>query len=128
MHPDKIRLIEFGRFAAENRKRRGQSKPENFDDKALLAKAAELKAKTDEEQRDAAIAAKQFKPPPKEKDEAKDAAADAPAWIKQLPQERRERALQRWREATPEERKKMERRRAQGGGRRPGGSSRPESE
>ncbi len=31
LHPDKTRLIEFGRFAAENRKRRGQSKPETFD-------------------------------------------------------------------------------------------------
>ncbi len=31
LHPDKTRLIEFGRFAAENRKRRGQGKPETFD-------------------------------------------------------------------------------------------------
>lgn len=31
LHPDKTRLIEFGRFAAGNRKRRGQSKPETFD-------------------------------------------------------------------------------------------------
>jgi len=31
LHPDKTRLIEFGRFAAENRRRRGQSKPETFD-------------------------------------------------------------------------------------------------
>jgi group II intron reverse transcriptase/maturase len=30
LHSDKTRLIEFGRFAAENRKRRGQSKPETF--------------------------------------------------------------------------------------------------
>ena len=27
LHPDKTRLIEFGRFAAEDRKRRGQGKP-----------------------------------------------------------------------------------------------------
>src|SRR5487761_791397 len=30
LHPDKTRLIEFGRFAAENRKRRGEGKPETF--------------------------------------------------------------------------------------------------
>jgi len=31
LHPDKTRLMEFGRFAAENRQRRGQGKPETFD-------------------------------------------------------------------------------------------------
>jgi group II intron reverse transcriptase/maturase len=31
LHPDKTRLLEFGRFAAENRKRRGVGKPETFD-------------------------------------------------------------------------------------------------
>ena len=31
LHPDKTRLIEFGRFAAENRCKRGQGKPETFD-------------------------------------------------------------------------------------------------
>jgi group II intron reverse transcriptase/maturase len=31
LHPDKTRLIEFGRHAAENRKQRGESKPEVFD-------------------------------------------------------------------------------------------------
>lgn len=31
LHPDKTRLIEFGPFAASNRKRRGQGKPETFD-------------------------------------------------------------------------------------------------
>jgi group II intron reverse transcriptase/maturase len=30
LHPDKTRLIEFGRFAARNRARRGQGKPETF--------------------------------------------------------------------------------------------------
>jgi RNA-directed DNA polymerase len=30
LHPEKTRLIEFGRFAAENRKRRGLGKPETF--------------------------------------------------------------------------------------------------
>jgi RNA-directed DNA polymerase len=30
LHPEKTRLIEFGRFAAENRKRRGQGTPETF--------------------------------------------------------------------------------------------------
>jgi len=30
LHPDKTRLIEFGRHAAENRKRRGEGKPETF--------------------------------------------------------------------------------------------------
>ena len=30
LHPDKTRLIEFGRFAAADRKRRGQGKPETF--------------------------------------------------------------------------------------------------
>ena len=30
LHDDKTRLIEFGRFAAENQKRRGEGKPETF--------------------------------------------------------------------------------------------------
>jgi group II intron reverse transcriptase/maturase len=30
LHPDKTRLIEFGRFAAANRAKRGQGKPETF--------------------------------------------------------------------------------------------------
>jgi group II intron reverse transcriptase/maturase len=31
LHPDKTRLLEFGPFAARNRKRRGKGKPETFD-------------------------------------------------------------------------------------------------
>ena len=31
LHPEKTRLIEFGRYAAERRQRRGQGKPETFD-------------------------------------------------------------------------------------------------
>ncbi len=31
LHPDKTRRIEFGRFAEQNRKRRGNDKPETFD-------------------------------------------------------------------------------------------------
>jgi len=31
LHPDKTRLVEFGRFAAASRKRRGLGKPETFD-------------------------------------------------------------------------------------------------
>lgn len=31
LHPQKTRLIEFGRFAAERRERRGEGKPETFD-------------------------------------------------------------------------------------------------
>jgi RNA-directed DNA polymerase len=31
LHPDKTRRIEFGRFAEENRRRRGEDKPETFD-------------------------------------------------------------------------------------------------
>ena len=30
LHPDKTRLIEFGRYAARDRKRRGEGKPETF--------------------------------------------------------------------------------------------------
>src|SRR3974390_1206873 len=30
LHPEKTRLIEFGRFAAQNRKRHGEGKPETF--------------------------------------------------------------------------------------------------
>jgi hypothetical protein len=30
LHPDKTRLIEFGRFAAARRARRGLDKPETF--------------------------------------------------------------------------------------------------
>jgi hypothetical protein len=31
LHPDKTRLIEFGRFAVRDRRQRGQGKPETFD-------------------------------------------------------------------------------------------------
>ena len=31
LHENKTRLIEFGRFAREDRRRRGQGKPETFD-------------------------------------------------------------------------------------------------
>lgn len=31
VHPDKTRLIEFGRFAADNRRKRGEGHPESFD-------------------------------------------------------------------------------------------------
>lgn len=31
LHPEKTRLMEFGRFAAENREKRGEGKPETFD-------------------------------------------------------------------------------------------------
>jgi group II intron reverse transcriptase/maturase len=31
LHPDKTRLIEFGRFAEQDRKRRGQGKPQTFE-------------------------------------------------------------------------------------------------
>jgi group II intron reverse transcriptase/maturase len=31
LHPDKTRLIEFGRFAEANRRKRGEGKPETFD-------------------------------------------------------------------------------------------------
>jgi hypothetical protein len=31
LHPDKTRRIEFGRFAEQNRKKRGEGKPETFD-------------------------------------------------------------------------------------------------
>jgi group II intron reverse transcriptase/maturase len=31
LHPEKTRLVEFGRFAAENRRGRGEGKPETFD-------------------------------------------------------------------------------------------------
>ena len=31
LHPDKTRLIEFGRFAIEDRRKRGQGRPETFD-------------------------------------------------------------------------------------------------
>jgi RNA-directed DNA polymerase len=31
LHPEKTRLIEFGRFAATNRKQRGEGRPETFD-------------------------------------------------------------------------------------------------
>jgi hypothetical protein len=30
LHPDKTRLLEFGRFAARNREQRGEGKPETF--------------------------------------------------------------------------------------------------
>lgn len=44
LHPDKTRLIEFGRHAAVNRKRRGLGKPETFTFLGLLS-FAENRAK-----------------------------------------------------------------------------------
>ena len=41
LNAKKTRLIEFGRFAATNRKRRGQSKPETFDFLAHLCHMAQ---------------------------------------------------------------------------------------
>src|SRR5258707_7661279 len=35
LHPEKTRLLEFGRFAAQNRKERGEGKPETFNFLAL---------------------------------------------------------------------------------------------
>jgi hypothetical protein len=37
LHPDKTRLIEFGRFAAQNCKKRGLAKPETFQFRGLCA-------------------------------------------------------------------------------------------
>jgi RNA-directed DNA polymerase len=42
LHPEKTRLIEFGRFAAVNRKRCGLGKPETFSFLASLLSAASL--------------------------------------------------------------------------------------
>ena len=42
LHPEKTRLIEFGRFAAERRKRRGLGKPETFNSWASPSSAARL--------------------------------------------------------------------------------------
>jgi len=44
LHPDKTRLIEFGRFAAQNRARRGLGKPENFNYHAVPTNAQSLDA------------------------------------------------------------------------------------
>jgi len=35
LHPEKTRLIEFGRYAAQNRRKRGEGKPETFDSLGL---------------------------------------------------------------------------------------------
>lgn len=40
LHPDKTRLLEFGRFAAKERKKRGDGKPETFDFPAFTRCAA----------------------------------------------------------------------------------------
>ena len=39
LHPDKTRLIEFGRFAEENRTQRGEGKPETLTSWALRTSA-----------------------------------------------------------------------------------------
>jgi hypothetical protein len=39
LHPDKTRLIEFGRHAAANRAARGDGKPETFDFLGFRAEA-----------------------------------------------------------------------------------------
>ncbi|MER8847461.1 hypothetical protein [Mesorhizobium australicum] len=40
LHPDKTRLVEFGRSAADTRKRKGLGRPETFDFLALPISAA----------------------------------------------------------------------------------------
>ncbi len=46
VHPDKTRLIAFGRFAAQNREKRGLGKPETFSSSALSSFAASPGAAT----------------------------------------------------------------------------------
>jgi hypothetical protein len=41
LHPEKTRLIEFGRYAAERRVRRGLGKPETFNFLGLFAQPLE---------------------------------------------------------------------------------------
>ncbi len=41
LHPEKTRLIEFGRFAVENRRRRGLGKPETFNFLGFTLSAAD---------------------------------------------------------------------------------------
>ena len=45
LHPDKTRLIEFGRFAAERREHRGLRKPETFDFLGLTHICADQQAR-----------------------------------------------------------------------------------
>ncbi len=45
MHPDKTRLIEFGRFAESNRRGRGGGKPETFDFLGFTHSCAKTRAK-----------------------------------------------------------------------------------
>ena len=44
LHPEKTRLIEFGRFAKSNRQRRGEGKPETFDFLGFTHMCGETKA------------------------------------------------------------------------------------
>ena len=44
LHDGKTRLIEFGRYAAENRKRRGEGKPETFDFLGFTHKCSQTRA------------------------------------------------------------------------------------
>jgi hypothetical protein len=46
LHPDKTRLIEFGRFAAQNREKRGLGKPDTSSSWALCSSAASPGAAT----------------------------------------------------------------------------------
>jgi group II intron reverse transcriptase/maturase len=43
LHPDKTRLIEFGRFAAERRSKRGEPRPETFDFLGLTHRCGKAK-------------------------------------------------------------------------------------
>ena len=44
LHGGKTRLIEFGRYAANNRKRRGEGKPETFDFLGFIHKCSRTRA------------------------------------------------------------------------------------
>src|SRR5262245_55902884 len=46
LHPQKTRLLEFGRYAAERRAERGQGKPETFDFLGLTLRVGTIAIRT----------------------------------------------------------------------------------
>jgi hypothetical protein len=90
-------------------------KPDTFDESLVAAKAAARAAEATE------VAVARADPEEAEADEAKATSPDAaPDWLAEVPERMRERVLKRWRNATPEERRRMKERVRSGATERPG--------
>jgi HlyD family secretion protein len=83
-------------------------KPESFDDSQARAASTKRKATTAKAQKDAVAKAKVVLAETKPDEKTKEKKETVPDWIKKIPEAYRERVMESWRNASPEERNKME--------------------